>query len=57
MITEYDIPEDHIFYSRNQSFTQDIMRITNNRGVDVVLNSLSEAGLIASWEYIAPIST
>ena len=57
VMTEYDIPEDHIFYSRNQSFAQGIMRMTDNRGVDVILNSLSGAGLIASWECIAPVST
>lgn len=50
----YDISEDHIFYSRNTSFAQGIMRKTGNRGVDVILNSLSGKGLIASWECIAP---
>ena len=50
----YGIPEDHIFYSRNTTFAQGIMRMTNNRGVDVVLNSLSGKSLIASWECIAP---
>ncbi|KAI1088165.1 hypothetical protein F5B19DRAFT_472472 [Rostrohypoxylon terebratum] len=50
----YDIPEDHIFYSRNTSFAKGIMRMTNGRGVDVVLNSLSGEGLRASWECIAP---
>lgn len=49
----YDIPEDHIFFSRNTSFAQGIMRTTNNRGVDVVLNSLSGEGLRGSWECIA----
>ena len=50
----YGIPEDHIFYSRNTTFAQGIMRMTKNRGVDVVLNSLSGDSLIASWESIAP---
>lgn len=49
----YQIQEDHIFYSRNTSFAQGIMRMTKNHGVDVVLNSLSGSGLIASWECIA----
>ena len=49
----YGIPEDHIFFSRNTSFAHGIMRTTNNRGVDVVLNSLSGEGLRASWECIA----
>lgn len=38
---EYGIPEDHIFSSRDLTFVQGIMRVTNGKGVDVVLNSLS----------------
>lgn len=49
----YDIPEDHIFYSRDTSFADGIKRVTK-KGVDVVLNSLSGEGLVASWECIAP---
>ncbi|MCJ1389859.1 hypothetical protein MMC18_002716 [Xylographa bjoerkii] len=54
LMDTYAISEDHIFYSRNTSFAQGIMRMTGNRGVDVVLNSLSGDGLVASWECIAP---
>jgi NADPH:quinone reductase-like Zn-dependent oxidoreductase/SAM-dependent methyltransferase len=50
----YKIPEDHIFYSRDLSFAVGIKRITKNRGVDVVLNSLSGDALVATWECIAP---
>lgn len=50
----YNIPDDHILYSRDLSFARDIMRLTTNKGVDVVLNSLSGDGLVASWECIAP---
>ncbi len=50
----YGIPEDHIFYSRTTAFAQGVKRMTNGRGVDVILNSLSGEGLIASWECIAP---
>jgi len=53
----YSIPEDHIFYSRNLSFAQGIMRMTKNLGVDVILNSLAGEGLRASWECIAPVSS
>lgn len=38
---EYNIPEDHIFSSRDLSFVKGIMRMTNNKGVDLVLNSLA----------------
>lgn len=50
----YQIPEDHIFYSRDTGFNSSILRITESRGVDVILNSLAGDSLIASWESIAP---
>jgi NADPH:quinone reductase-like Zn-dependent oxidoreductase/ubiquinone/menaquinone biosynthesis C-methylase UbiE len=50
----YGLKEDHIFYSRDTSFADGIRRMTNNKGVDVVFNSLSGEGLVASWECIAP---
>ncbi|CAG8976538.1 hypothetical protein HYALB_00011015 [Hymenoscyphus albidus] len=54
-ITEhYGIPEDHILYSRDTSFADGIRRMTNDRGVDVILNSLAGENLVASWELIAP---
>ncbi|KAI1843955.1 hypothetical protein JX266_009821 [Neoarthrinium moseri] len=54
LVEQFGIPETHILYSRNSTFKQGIMRMTNGYGVDVVLNSLSGDGLIASWECIAP---
>lgn len=54
MMDKYNIPEDHIFSSRGFSFAQGIMRVTKNRGVDVVLNSLSGEALRRSWDCIAP---
>ena len=54
LIDSFDIAEDHIFDSRDLTFARGIMRMTGGRGVDVVLNSLSGEGLIASWESIAP---
>jgi acyl transferase domain-containing protein/NADPH:quinone reductase-like Zn-dependent oxidoreductase/NAD(P)-dependent dehydrogenase (short-subunit alcohol dehydrogenase family)/ubiquinone/menaquinone biosynthesis C-methylase UbiE len=50
----YGIPEDHIFYSRNTTFAQGILRTTGGNGVDVILNSLAGDGLRASWDCIAP---
>ena len=54
IIERYNIPEDHIFYSRNKTFAEGLMRMTNGHGVDVILNSLSGQLLAASWECIAP---
>ncbi|ETS75720.1 hypothetical protein PFICI_12664 [Pestalotiopsis fici W106-1] len=50
----FGIPADHIFYSRNTSFAKGVMRMTNDYGVDVILNSLSGEELKARWECIAP---
>ena len=49
----YDIPEDHIFSSRGLSFVKGIKRMTDGRGVNVVLNSLAEESLQESWKCLA----
>ncbi|UKZ52827.1 Type I Iterative PKS [Trichoderma virens] len=54
LITEYGVKKDHIFSSRDLSFVKGIMRMTNNHGIDVVLNSLSGDALRASWDVLAP---
>lgn len=54
LMTEYQIPDDHVFYSRDTSFAMGIKHATNGRGVDVVLNSLAGDSLLASWESLAP---
>lgn len=54
LMEQYNIPEDHIFYSRDTTFAAGVMRMTQQRGVDVVLNSLSDERLTASWECMAP---
>lgn len=50
---EHRIPRANIFTSRDASFLEDILRATNGRGVDVVLNSLSGELLHASWQCVA----
>lgn len=54
LIKDYGIPSDHIFYSRDTTFAQGVMRMTQGRGVDVVLNSLVGQGLRMSSECMAP---
>lgn len=49
----YDIPCDHIFSSRDTTFKSGIMRMTDGRGADIILNSLSGEMLRASWDCIA----
>ena len=53
----YGIKEDHIFNSRDLSFAKGVMRMTNGRGVDVILNSLSGEALRLTWTCIAPFGT
>jgi NADPH:quinone reductase-like Zn-dependent oxidoreductase/malonyl CoA-acyl carrier protein transacylase len=53
LMTEYGIPEDHIFYSRNTSFAKAIHRATNGQGVDLVLNSLAGDALRETWDSLA----
>lgn len=49
----FGIPPDRIFSSRNTDFAQEILRVTNGRGVDVILNSLIGELLDASWRICA----
>ena len=53
IVSEYGIPEDHIFYSRNTSFAKAIQRATGGQGVDVVLNSLAGDQLRETWHSLA----
>ena len=50
----YGIPKDHMFSSRSDSFAKGISRMTNARGVDVVVNSLAGEALRTTWECVAP---
>jgi NADPH:quinone reductase-like Zn-dependent oxidoreductase len=42
-----------MFSSRNTDFAEQIMRATNGRGIDVILNSLIGELLDASWRICA----
>ncbi|KAJ5368689.1 Highly reducing polyketide synthase sdnO [Penicillium cataractarum] len=57
LIDRYNIPEDHIFSTRSRTFKHGIMRLTADKGVDVVLNSLSGEWLNDSWECLARLGT
>ncbi|KAE8356836.1 hypothetical protein BDV28DRAFT_41348 [Aspergillus coremiiformis] len=53
LIKSFKIQPDHIFDSRSSSFLHGVLEKTNNRGVDLVLNSLSGELLHASWKCVA----
>ncbi|EMD84807.1 hypothetical protein COCC4DRAFT_179820 [Bipolaris maydis ATCC 48331] len=49
LMEQYGIREDRIFSSRDTSFVKAVLRATNGRGVDLVLNSLAGEALRLSW--------
>ncbi|EFQ95051.1 hypothetical protein PTT_07049 [Pyrenophora teres f. teres 0-1] len=53
LITQFGIPPERIFSSRNIGFADAIRRATGGRGVDVVLNSLVGELLDESWRLTA----
>ena len=55
IMEKYGIPESHIFSSRDTSFQLELMTITNQKGVDVVLNSTAGEILHQSWQCLAPL--
>jgi NADP-dependent 3-hydroxy acid dehydrogenase YdfG len=57
LMDNYGIDSGHIFNSRDSSFLPGVMGATNQRGVDVVLNSLSGDLLHASWKCVAEFGT
>ncbi|KAK2598024.1 hypothetical protein QQS21_005861 [Conoideocrella luteorostrata] len=54
LMETYGIDEQHILNSRDLSFLAGIKRLTNGKGVDVVLNSLSGEALQHSLRCLAP---
>ncbi|RMZ86354.1 hypothetical protein DV736_g6420, partial [Chaetothyriales sp. CBS 134916] len=54
LIEKFNIPEDHIFYSRDTDFGPAFRQATNGQGADVIINSLAGEFLRESWECLAP---
>ncbi|KAI0120848.1 hypothetical protein F4776DRAFT_672631 [Hypoxylon sp. NC0597] len=55
LMDEFGIPEDNIFYDQDSYFTQGVIRATEGKGVDVILNDSSSGyDLRANWECLAP---
>ncbi|MCJ1309677.1 hypothetical protein MMC25_003337 [Agyrium rufum] len=57
LIDHFKIPPSHIFSSRLRTFKQGILRLTENKGVDCVLNSLSGESLHDSFAVLASLGT
>lgn len=54
LIDAYGIKGDHIFSSRTPDFGLKIRQLSQEHGVDVIVNSLAGEGLKTTWECIAP---
>ncbi|KAF9888394.1 hypothetical protein FE257_008672 [Aspergillus nanangensis] len=54
LMDTFKLLRNRIFNSRTDAFVEDIMRETNNRGVDLALNSLSGELLHSTWKCVAP---
>jgi NADPH:quinone reductase-like Zn-dependent oxidoreductase len=57
LVERYNIRQDRIFNSRDDSFLGGLMKQTGGKGVDLVLNSLSGELLHASWKCVARYGT
>ncbi|KPM37670.1 Lovastatin diketide synthase LovF [Neonectria ditissima] len=57
LIDNFNIPPSHIFSSRLRTFKQGILRLTQDKGVDCVLNSLSGESLHDSFAVLTPLGT
>lgn len=57
LVEHYNILQDRIFNSRDDSFLSGLMKQTEGKGVDLVLNSLSGELLHASWKCVAQYGT
>ncbi|KAL7803491.1 beta-ketoacyl synthase domain-containing protein [Trichoderma aethiopicum] len=49
----HGIPRSRMYSSRNADFASEIMRETDGRGIDVIVNSLTGELLDASWRIVA----
>lgn len=54
LMERYQIPEDHIFSSRDPQFAKGVKRMTGGNGVDVIMNSVAGDMLRLTWGCIAP---
>ena len=57
IMESFGIPRNRIFNSRDTSFLLDVLRETDGKGVNVILNSLSGELLHASWKCVADFGT
>ncbi|KAK0129169.1 polyketide synthase [Cadophora gregata] len=52
LMLTYQIPEDHILDLNNTSFGKVVRRLTNGRGVDLIINTIGRQHLEETWKCI-----
>ncbi|EQL01609.1 Beta-ketoacyl synthase [Ophiocordyceps sinensis CO18] len=57
LMDSHDMPRNRIFNSRDKSFVEGVLRETQGRGIDFILNSLSGELLHATWTCVAEFGT
>lgn len=57
LVSEYNIPVDHIFSNRDLSFAKSVMRFTNGKGVDAIFNTMTGEALRETLSCLAPYGT
>ncbi|KAF8861351.1 KR-domain-containing protein [Acephala macrosclerotiorum] len=55
LMDRFNIPAEHIFSSRLRTFKQGVLRLTDGKGIDVVLHSLAGEWLHDSFAVLAPL--
>lgn len=53
LVEKMGVMKENIFYSRDSTFLDAVMKATGGQGVNIVLNSLSGEQLHASWQCVA----
>ena len=54
LMKAYSIGDDHILNSRDLNFSKGVKRLTDNQGVDVIINTLAGEALRQTWACILP---
>ncbi|KAJ5357156.1 Acyl transferase/acyl hydrolase/lysophospholipase [Penicillium brevicompactum] len=57
LVSEYNIPVDHIFSNKDLAFAKSVMRCTNGSGVDAVFNTMTGEALRETLSCLAPHGT
>ena len=55
MMSRYNIAEERVFSSRDLTFEEGVLKATNGKGVNVILNSVAGEALRLTWNLLQPL--